>query len=241
VALRQLNENKVIFWSMSESNCPPKAGVDDPCRVVSRRDRREWLPRPESQPRPGDGQPRPDRGLYLQLRRALDRTGGFLYRHSFLFLMACLIASASLPLLLASLSEAEAQPAPVAAIAAAGPGIERPATGNGVELVTAPANRDPAQDLVETIVAGDFSTREAVACGAFLQDFDRDRQILFGVDFEAMKLLRRGRNWVVAEAPYRFSSARSSRPGAGRGGPRACVRFVKTPEAWKVENVEVIP
>ena len=138
-------------------------------------------------------------------------------------------------------SEAQAQENPVLKAKADAPGIQPASGGNGAEPRPAPANRDPAQELLEAIVDGDFSRRETIACGAFLSEFDRDREILFGVDLEGMKLLRRGRNWVLAEAPYRSSPAHRVGPEADRGVVKARVRFVQTGEAWKVENVEVIP
>jgi hypothetical protein len=92
-------------------------------------------------------------------------------------------------------------------------------------------NGDSARVLLRRLNNGNYESREEVACGRFLADFDRQSLALEDVDRRQLRLAHHGPGWVLIEAPYR--------PPAGAEA-LARIRLVAREGSWKVEDLSVL-
>jgi hypothetical protein len=94
---------------------------------------------------------------------------------------------------------------------------------------------DPLLTLLYRIVGYEFSSRDEVATGRFLEDFDSQAALLASLDFELAEPYRRGKGWIKVDAPrYEIEHPdERARPEP----PRYRLRVVEEDAAWKLEDV----
>ena len=101
------------------------------------------------------------------------------------------------------------------------------------------ARKDPIKSLLDVILEEDFDDLEEVAIGRYLRDAREGTSapIPEDVSVEAMRCVRRGKGWLLVEAPFETWDE-TSEPVFQTG--QVQLRLIQSDESWKLEHVRVL-
>ena len=101
------------------------------------------------------------------------------------------------------------------------------------------ARKDPIKSLLDIILDEDFDDLEEVAIGRYLRDAREGTAppIPEDISVEAMRCVRRGKGWLLVEAPFETWDE-TKEPAIQTG--QVQLRLIQCDESWKLEHVTVL-